>query len=107
MLSGTLKSLHYDVVLTKNGRDALDWLYEHPETALVLLDYMMPDMNGSAILNEMDSRGITTPVVIISGMLPESMMREGHVLGRPILYKPFTLQDLSVKVHEALNAKPK
>ncbi len=41
-----LKDSGYDVVCAENGREALDYLADAPPPCLVLLDLMMPIMNG-------------------------------------------------------------
>ena len=36
----------YDVAEVEDGASAIDYIREHPETDLVLLDVMMPGMSG-------------------------------------------------------------
>src|SRR4051812_25335110 len=40
----------YDVAEAKNGRDALDRLYQWPRPRLVILDLVMPVMSGGEFL---------------------------------------------------------
>ena len=35
----------------ENGRSALDWLADNPDPALILLDLMMPEMDGFEFLD--------------------------------------------------------
>jgi len=105
MLQNSLKSLGYHSEIYNSGRQALERLGQEPAVNLLLLDYMMPDMNGAAVLKEIDRRGLKIPTLIISGMLPENMMQDGQVLGRPILYKPFSIHELSERIREMLPGK--
>jgi signal transduction histidine kinase/DNA-binding response OmpR family regulator/methyl-accepting chemotaxis protein len=45
-LGATLKEKGMDVIVADNGRKALKCLTEHPDIAAVLMDVMMPDMDG-------------------------------------------------------------
>lgn len=51
-----------------NGREALDLLKKIPKPCLILLDMMMPIMNGRAFLDELlvDSTLFPIPVLIVS-----------------------------------------
>jgi signal transduction histidine kinase/DNA-binding LacI/PurR family transcriptional regulator/CheY-like chemotaxis protein len=58
------------VLLASDGRQALELIYqEHP--ALVLLDLMMPELDGFAVLEEMRKTDLTRniPVVVITGQV--------------------------------------
>jgi len=60
----------YRVLLANNGRQALDLIYqEHP--ALVMLDLMMPELDGFAVLEQMRKTELTRtiPVVVITGQV--------------------------------------
>jgi CheY-like chemotaxis protein len=45
-LSAQLEELGFDITIANNGREALDVLEEHPEMDIVLMDIMMPEMDG-------------------------------------------------------------
>jgi CheY-like chemotaxis protein len=55
----------YDVTTAEDGIAALRAFEEGPYDA-VILDLMMPAMDGATFKRELDARGITTPVVIVS-----------------------------------------
>ena len=80
-----------------NGRQALDALAEE-RPVLVLLDDMMPVMDGQALLAAMKRipslNGI--PVVMMSANRPESWQELG---GAAFLGKPFNLVQLLAVVH--------
>ncbi|MGE0563508.1 MAG: response regulator [Pseudolabrys sp.] len=51
-----------------NGRAALDWLAAHPAPALILLDMMMPEVDGFGFLTRMRENGAWAdiPVVVLT-----------------------------------------
>src|SRR5499427_7934174 len=65
-----LDRLGWDVAEAKDGTDALSWLSRNPRPTMILLDLLMPGMNGFAFLEEIaknpEWRGI--PIVILTAM---------------------------------------
>jgi CheY-like chemotaxis protein len=94
-LEAALEDAGYAVVTAANGRQGLERLAEAPRPDLVLLDMMMPVMNGPAMLAAMaadpDLRGI--PVVVLSS-LPEAAVRVRAEGAAAILCKPCTAEEV-------------
>lgn len=91
-LSDFLQDEGYRTATALNGRLALEQMaVEHP--ALVLLDYMMPVMNGPAVLEAMkaDPSLRDVPVVLMSASPPKSWR---HLPASDFLPKPFGLEQL-------------
>ncbi|MEX2607184.1 MAG: PAS domain S-box protein [Kiritimatiellia bacterium] len=102
MLKESLHQLGYDVKMAENGEAALTCLDGEPKPELILLDFMMPGMGGEGVLKELDRRGLHIPTLIISGMLPESKITNGKVMGRSIFYKPFSVTQLAQRIRDVL-----
>ena len=64
----SLELLNYRVLGARNGSEALV-LYEQrrKEIALVLSDLVMPEMGGMALAHALQERGLTAPLVVLSG----------------------------------------
>jgi signal transduction histidine kinase/CheY-like chemotaxis protein/HAMP domain-containing protein len=64
----TVEKMGLTVVEATNGRLALDWLAENPPPALILLDLMMPEMDGFEFLNTFNgnTEWRHVPVVVIT-----------------------------------------
>lgn len=60
---------------------ALELAHFNPELDLVLLDYLLPDMNGLAALEIFGQRHPELPVVILSGSANPSVMQQAMELG--------------------------
>jgi signal transduction histidine kinase/DNA-binding response OmpR family regulator len=92
----------YRVLLARNGRQALQIIHQE-RPALVLLDLMMPEMDGFAVLEEMRQNEMTRniPVVVITGQVltGENMQRlnsgVASVLGKGMFSVEETLSHLA------------
>jgi CheY-like chemotaxis protein len=85
----------YSVGWAKNGREALDYLRSHQGQDLVLLDLMMPDMNGWEFRAEQlkDPSLSSIPVVVFSGH--GKLEQDAASIGAAAnLRKPVGLRDL-------------
>src|SRR5262245_8815338 len=90
------------VVSAANGREALDRLQAMPLPSLILLDLMMPVMNGEAFRAEQlrDPRLAAIPVVVVSAdpTAEEQAARMGAV---GCIRKPFDVDDLLATVRRS------
>jgi two-component system chemotaxis response regulator CheY len=83
---------HHASAVAADGREALSWLHAHGTPRLILLDLMMPVMDGWQVLDQLrkDERLARVPVVVITAF--------GRDLGSaaqfPVLRKPIELQPL-------------
>ena len=68
VLTQVLEYEGYEVAAAGNGREALDYLRSHEKPGLILLDLMMPVMDGWQFRNEQqqDEALNSIPVVILS-----------------------------------------
>lgn len=95
MLSAALHRRGFQVILAANGEEAERAVQVHrPE--IILLDLMMPGMNGWDFLQRMRETGHIgkIPVIVISAHLrvdPEAVLQMGAAA---ILAKPFDLDEL-------------
>ena len=55
-----------EVAFAENGRDALTWLDSHPPVDLVLMDVMMPEMDGYETTRAIRERAEWRPIPIIA-----------------------------------------
>jgi CheY-like chemotaxis protein len=85
----------YRVMIAVNGRQGMEMLaQEHPD--LVFLDYMMPVMDGAAMLRAMGEESTlrSIPVVIMSS-IPEATVAERCMGYASFLRKPFRIADVT------------
>ena len=87
-----LETEGYAVSSFSNGKLALEFLVKSEVPKLILLDYMMPVMNGSEVLTSLkqDPRLATIPVFIMSA----ARERRGTEAANGYVSKPIELEDL-------------
>jgi CheY-like chemotaxis protein len=94
----------YRTAIALNGREALDRMAQE-RPSMVLLDYMMPVLNGpgvlEAILRSPDLRDV--PVVMMSASPPEFWQ---HLPCAGFLPKPFDIDQLLAMVHRIIGPPP-
>lgn len=64
-LQDLLKSLHYTVDVAADGEAALERLFDDVYD-LILLDIMLPKVDGFAVLRQIRERNINTPVLMLT-----------------------------------------
>ena len=98
--------LGYRVVAAKSGREAVEIYRERGnEIDAVILDMVMPGMNGKETLDLLKGMNPEIRVIFSSGYSLDSMASEITQDGcRAFIQKPFTLLALSQKIREALDA---
>ena len=84
----------YGVDAAFDGEEALDFV-EFAEYDAVILDVMMPKKDGFAVIKEMRSRGISTPVLFLTARDSIEDRVTGLDLGaNDYLVKPFSFDEL-------------
>ncbi len=100
-----LEMLQYNTLIAPSGQRALDLFRANREIQCVLLDMMMPGMDGKEVFERMRSIRQDCRVVICSGYSREdleSSFRESAPAG--YLQKPYSLEQLSSTLAEILLA---
>ena len=96
---------HYAVDGVDNGIDALDFASSDEYDGLVL-DIMMPGMDGVTLLKKLRSKGITTPALFLTARTEIDQRIEGLDAGADdYLPKPFSTGELLARVRAMLRRK--
>ncbi|MBR3817506.1 MAG: response regulator transcription factor [Clostridia bacterium] len=97
-LCAILKHNNYSVDAVYNGQDALDYGLDENYDGIIL-DIMMPKMNGLEVLKELRKNGVSTPVL----MLTAKSEVEDRIVGLDTgaddyLTKPFNMGELLARI---------
>ena len=96
---------HYSVDGVDNGMDAYDFAVSGEYDGLVL-DIMMPKMDGVTLLKKLRTQGITTPALFLSARTEIDQRIEGLDAGADdYLPKPFSTKELLARVRAMLRRK--
>jgi two-component system, OmpR family, response regulator len=102
MLAAALQHHGFTVTTAENGRVALDIIpKERPD--LVLLDVMMPDLDGFEVCRRLRQEGNRTPVLFLTARdSTEDKVRGLTLGGDDYLHKPFSLDELVARAEAVL-----
>jgi CheY-like chemotaxis protein len=108
-LSELLEDAGYRAACAENGAQALDWMRAHPgETGVVLLDLMMPVMDGLTFLDHraQDDTLSAIPVVVFTAnaVKVSEVLASGRVA--ECLQKPLSWDRLVVILRDRLGLNP-
>lgn len=99
----------FDTTLAETGSQALDYLKNQPLPDLVLLDILLPDIDGLSVLNEIANTAKTKklPVIILSNLADEGSFEQAEAIGHyDYLVKATTdLNTVVKKIREKLGIK--
>ena len=96
---------HYAVDGVENGNDAFDFASSDEYDGLVL-DIMMPGMDGMTVLKKLRASGITTPALFLTAKTETYQKIEGLDAGADdYLPKPFSTGELLARVRAMLRRK--
>lgn len=92
---------HIDVVTANNGIEALAIL-NNQHFDIILLDLMMPEMNGFEVLNQLKSNltYINTPIIVVSSVTDKESIVEALNNGAiDFIIKPFNHDELIARIN--------
>ena len=101
VISDFLSAQEYQVLTASDGREALE-VVRQSAPDLVLLDIMMPNMDGYQFISQL-RRESSTPVIMITARQQEADIIKGFDLGADdYITKPFRLRELLVRMRAVL-----
>ena len=97
-----LNRADFDVMEAENGEQAVDIFYANKDIALILLDVMMPKMDGWAVCKEI--RAVSAvPIIMLTAKADEKDELKGFELGvDEYIVKPFSPKILVARVEAVL-----
>ena len=98
-----LESQGYEVTLVNDGEKGLQQAISLPGFDLIVLDARLPGRSGFDVLREARSRGVSTPVLMLTGLGSHDDKMRGFELGADdYLTKPFSTEELLARVQAIL-----
>jgi signal transduction histidine kinase len=101
-----VRELGYSVLEAENGRAAIEIIRRRADIDLMITDVVMPDMDGARLAREAVFRRHSLRVLFTTGYTRNAIVHNGVLdPGVKLLTKPFSLEQLAVKIREILDSK--
>ncbi|MEY4263196.1 MAG: hypothetical protein RLY88_904 [Actinomycetota bacterium] len=102
LLSTSLRFAGFSVYAVANGTDAVT-AAEKGQPDIILLDVMLPDMNGFSVTKKLRSMGINAPILFLTARdETEDKITGLTVGGDDYMTKPFSLDEIVARIHAIL-----
>jgi two-component system, OmpR family, response regulator len=102
MLEAALRHTGFEVHPAATGREALDAV-DSLNPDLIVLDVMLPDLDGFEVCNRLRTAGTRTPVLFLTARDgTEDKVRGLTLGGDDYLVKPFSLEELVARINAVL-----
>ncbi len=102
LLSASLRFAGFEVSAVTNGAEAVAAARQNPPD-LVVLDVMLPDLDGFEVIRRMRDGGTRTPVVFLTARDATDDKIRGLTLGGDdYVTKPFSLEELTARIRAVL-----
>jgi signal transduction histidine kinase/ActR/RegA family two-component response regulator len=100
-----LRGLGYEVIAAAGPQQALDGLSSNTPLNLLFTDVVMPGMNGRVLADRVKIMRPSVKVLYTTGYTRDAVIHNG-MLDRDVAFlaKPFTIDQLALKVRETLDA---
>ncbi|WP_173918555.1 response regulator [Halobacillus sp. Marseille-Q1614] len=105
LLEELLKADGYEIITAKTGKEACEAAVEH-QPDLILMDYRLPLMNGSEVLQFLEGKDLHQPVLVMTGLSPKSIAENIQFsFVKEVVSKPFDIHELRELVSKTMTAK--
>jgi CheY-like chemotaxis protein len=102
-----LERMNFRTLVAHNGMEAIDVFNQHEDDIdLILLDYMMPLMNGKEVYLKIREKNQNIPIMLFTGVDDEEMISEFVQMGvSSVIKKPFSAFDIIRKIKQVIEWK--
>lgn len=98
LIEAVLKSNGYNVLLSTDGLEALEVL-ENNHVDLMVIDVMMPKMDGYELTETLRESGSTIPMLMLSAKQNVADIKQGFIVGiDDYMTKPFDIEELLLRI---------
>lgn len=105
IIKESLETRNFKVLLCDNGEKALE-VYHIQQPELLVLDVMMPKKDGFIVAKEIRSIDNMIPIIFLTAKSQTKDVVEGFSIGgNDYLKKPFSMEELIVRINSLLNRK--
>jgi len=105
IIKESLETRNFEVLLCEDGNKALEQ-YQLQSPDVLVLDVMMPKKDGFTLAKEIRAIDDSIPIIFLTAKSQTTDVVEGFSIGgNDYLKKPFSMEELIVRIHNLLNRK--
>lgn len=98
LMEDVLKENGYTPILAKDGLEALDVL-DKQHVDLIILDIMMPNMDGFKFTKTIRSANVNTPILMVTSKDTPGDIKKGFLLGADdYMVKPIDMEEMLLRI---------
>lgn len=107
LLKEILKNEGYEIEEATTGKEAIDQISVN-SFDLMILDYKLPIMDGTEVLEKLEKDNVEIPAIVMSGLV-ENIASEAmkSKLVKSVIAKPFNINEFVEKVHDIVRNQGK
>jgi DNA-binding NtrC family response regulator len=98
LLTAVMARAGLAAVVASNGGVAIDIIKSHDDLCCIVLDLMMPIVDGPAVLAHLSSIKSTVPVIVCTAVGPRQSPEFDPAIVRAVVQKPFDVDQLTAMV---------
>jgi CheY-like chemotaxis protein len=104
LLVAVMRRSGLTTITARNGKDAIELVESRGDIGCIILDLMMPEVDGKAVIAHMAGARIPIPVIVCSAALPKTTTDFDTDVVRAVVRKPFDIEQLISTVGEVLDS---
>jgi CheY-like chemotaxis protein len=89
-----------DALVASNGGEAIEIIDTRDDLCCVVLDLMMPVIDGSAVIDHLSSTKRNVPVIVCTAAGPRHTPEFDRTVVRAVIQKPFDVEQLAAMLKE-------
>jgi CheY-like chemotaxis protein len=96
---------NFNISSANSGKECIELLNNNEIPDIILLDIMMPGMNGWDVLKKIRAKKSwkDIPVIFLTAKTDEIFDKHGKIIPDDYVEKPFDISDLTKKIKKLLN----
>lgn len=106
LLTALMRRHGFTSVIAENGARAIEVLQTRDDFDTVLLDIMMPSVDGRAVIEFLATSGRKVPVIVCTAVSPRLLDDLNRDIVSAVVTKPFDIDHLTALIRE-LKARPR
>ena len=99
----------YEIILADSGKKCFQLLEQNVQPDLILLDIMMPEMDGWKVFDKLKANQVwkTIPIIFLTARSDDLASNAGAMIADDFIEKPIHIKELKTRIDTVLENKKK